>query len=248
VSVNGFRNVNEVTETASGQDIIAPTVGILGSANIVREGEPLSAFYGLKTDGLTEEGLINYVDVNNDGEVNDNDRVIIGNPYPDLFYGLVSNFNYGNLSLRVSLVGEAGKTLWNSNIYRHMNSFHRGANQLAIVADNRWTVENPDPNALYPIATSGLNQRPSDYYLEDASFLRIQNVRLNYNLPVNALGISALRSANVFMSVQNLLTFTDYSWYTPDVNTFASGDLRIGIDQRTYPSARTFLFGFKIGL
>jgi len=126
-----------------------------------------------------------------------------------------------------------------------MNSFHRGANQLAIVADNRWTAENPNPNARFPKATSGLNQRPSDYYLEDASFLRIQNVRLNYNLPVNALGISAISSVNVFISVQNLLTFTDYSWYTPDINAFSSGDLRIGIDQRTYPSARTFLFGLK---
>lgn len=247
VNFNAFRNVNEVTETASGQDIIAPTIDIIGSANIVREGEPLSAFYGLKTDGLTEEGLINYVDVNEDGEINDDDRVILGNPYPDLFYGLSSNFTYGNFSLRVSLVGEAGKTLWNNNIYRHMNSFHRGSNQLAVVAD-RWTPENPNPNAPYPKATSGLNQRPSDYYLEDASFLRIQNVRLNYNIPVSAFNTTIFQSANVYVSAQNLFTFTDYSWYTPDVNTFASGDLRIGIDQRTYPSARTFTVGLRVVL
>ena len=247
VNFNAFRNVNEVTETASGQDIIVPTIDILGSANIVREGEPLSSFYGLKTDGLTEEGLINYVDVNEDGEINDDDRVILGNPYPDLFYGFSSNFTYGNFSLRVSLVGEAGKTLWNNNIYRHMNSFHRGSNQLAVVAD-RWTPENPNPNAAYPKATSGLNQRPSDYYLEDASFLRIQNVRLNYNIPVSAFNTSVFQSANVYVSAQNLFTFTDYSWYTPDVNTFASGDLRIGIDQRTYPSARTFTVGLRVVL
>ncbi|MEM9830265.1 MAG: SusC/RagA family TonB-linked outer membrane protein [Bacteroidota bacterium] len=245
VNFNAFRNVNEVTETASGQDIIAPNLDILGAANIVREGEPLSAFYGLKTDGLTEEGLINYVDVNNDGEINDDDRVIIGNPYPDLFYGLSSNLTYGNFSLRVSLVGEAGKTIWNNNIYRHMNSFHRGSNQLTVVAD-RWTPENPNPNAAYPKATSGLNQRPSDYYLEDASYLRIQNVRLNYNIPVSAFNTEVIQSANIYVSAQNLFTFTDYSWYTPDINAFSSGDLRIGIDQRTYPSARTFTAGLRV--
>ena len=247
LNLNAFRNVNEVTETASGQDIIAPNLDILGSANIVREGEPLSAFYGLKTDGLTEEGLINYVDVNDDGEINDEDRVILGSPYPDLFYGLSSNFTYGNFSLRVSLVGEAGKAIWNNNIYRHMNSFHRGSNQLTVVAD-RWTPENPNPNATYPKATSGLNQRPSDYYLEDASFLRIQNVRLNYNIPVSTFNTSVFQSASVYLSAQNLFTFTDYSWYTPDINSFASGDLRIGIDQRTYPSARTFTLGLRVVL
>ncbi len=247
LNFNAFRNINEVTETASGQDIIAPNLDILGAANIVREGEPLSAFYGLKTDGLTEDGLINYVDVNDDGEINDDDRVIIGNPYPDLFYGLSSNLTYGNFSLRVSLVGEAGKTIWNNNIYRHMNSFHRGSNQLAVVAD-RWTTENPNPNATYPKATSGLNQRPSDYYLEDASYLRIQNVRLNYNIPVSAFNTEVVQSANIYVSAQNLFTFTDYSWYTPDINAFSSGDLRVGIDQRTYPSARTFTVGVRVVL
>nr|WKN34056.1 TonB-dependent receptor [Tunicatimonas sp. TK19036] len=248
LSLNAYRNVNVVTETADGQDIVAPTIDIIGSANIVREGEPLSAFYGLKTDGLTEEGVFNFVDTNGDGEINDNDRVILGSPYSDMFYGMSTNFSYGNLSLRISLVGEAGKTIWNNNKYRHMNSFHRGSNQLAEVADLHWTPENPNPNAPYPKATSGLNQRPSDFYLEDASFLRIQNIQLNYNIPVSSLNQSTIKAANIFMSIQNLYTFTDYSWYTPDVNTFASGDLRIGIDQRTYPSARTFTMGLKISL
>lgn len=248
LSLNAYRNVNVVTETADGQDIIAPTIDILGSANIVREGEPLSAYYGLKTDGLTEEGLFNFVDTNGDGEVNDDDRVVLGSPYADMFYGMSSNFSYRNLSLRVSLVGEAGKTIWNSNKYRHMNSFHRGSNQLADVADNHWTPENPNPNALYPKATSGLNQRPSDFYLENASFLRIQNVRLNYNFPVSNAENAVFKSANIYLSVQNLFTFTDYSWYTPDINTFSSGDLRIGIDQRVYPSARTFTLGVKVSL
>ena len=247
LNLNGFRNINEVTETAGGQDRIAPGLDIVGSANIVREGEPLSAFYGLKVDGLTDDGLYNFVDINKDGEINDADRVVLGSPYADFVYGIGSDFAYGNFSLRVSLQGELGKTLWNNNKYRHMNSFHRGSNQIEDVFYNRWTSENPNPNAPYPKATSNLNQAPSSWFLEDASYLRIQNVRLSYNLPVSELNIPAFQSASVYISAQNLYTFTDYNWYTPDINTFSSGDLRIGIDQRAYPSARTFMAGLKLG-
>ncbi|MDF9796575.1 TonB-linked SusC/RagA family outer membrane protein [Catalinimonas alkaloidigena] len=248
LSVNASHNSNTVTETAGGQDIIVRAVDINGSANIVREGEPLGAFYGLKTDGLTEDGMFNYVDDNGDGEVNGEDRVILGSPYADLFYGMSTNVSYKNLSLRVSLQGELGKTLWNNNRYLFMNSFHRGANQLKEVFYERWTPQNPDPNAPYPKSTSGLNQEPSDWYLEDASYLRVQNIMLNYSLPVSRLNISALSSASVYLSAQNLITITGYSWYTPDVNNFGTGDLRIGIDQRTYPAARTITLGLKIGL
>ncbi len=220
---------------------------IIGSANIVREGEPLSAYYGLRTNGLTEDGLYNFVDINNDGEIDDQDRVILGSPYPDWITGLTTGLTYGNFSLRVSLQGELGKTLWNNNKYRHHNSFHRGSNQVAEVATLRWTEDNPNPNAPYPKATSGLNQAPSDWFLEDASYLRLQNVRIGYNLPVSKLNLDFIKSLNIYLTGQNLLTFTQYDWYTPDINTFASGDLRIGIDQRTYPSARTFMMGLKIG-
>ena len=240
-------NHNVVTETAGGQDIVAPDVEVLGSANIVREGEPLSAFFGFETDGLTDEGLFNFVDQNNDGQVNDADRVVLASPYPDFFYGLTTNLSVGAFSLRINLQGEQGKNLWNQNRYRFMSSFHRGANAIAEVATQRWTPSNPDPNAPYPRASGTLNQQPSDWYIEDASYLRLQNLRLSYNVPVQSLNLSALRSLTVYFSGQNLITFTGYSWYTPDVNTWGSGDLRIGVDRRTYPSARTLMLGLKVG-
>jgi TonB-linked SusC/RagA family outer membrane protein len=245
-NVNLAANRNEVTETASGQDIIAPDVEVLGAANIVRQGEPLSAFFGFETDGLTEDGMFNFVDQNGDGQVNNSDRVILGNPYPDFFYGLSTSFSYGNFSVRLNIQGELGKQIWNQNRYRFMASFHRGANAVADVV-NRWTPENPDPNAPYPRASGTLNQQPSDWYIEDASYLRLQNLRINYNIPLNALNISGIRTASIYFSGQNLITFTGYSWYTPDVNTWASGDLRIGVDRQSYPSARSLLFGLKVG-
>ncbi len=247
VNLNIAGNRNTVTETAGGQDIIGPTMNILGSANIVREGAPLSAFFGLETDGLTEDGFFNFVDQNGDGDINDDDRVILGDPYADYFYGFATNLSYGNFSLRASFQGELGKKLWNNNKYRFMASFHRGPNQISEVADNRWRPDDPNPNAPYPRATSTLNQEPSDWYIEDASYLRLQNVRINYNLPISGLNISAIRSASIYVSGQNLFTLTGYSWYTPDVNSWSSGDLRIGIDQRSYPTTRTFSIGVKVG-
>ncbi len=237
-------NRNEVTETATGQDIVASTVGIVGSANVVREGEPLSSFFGLEIDGLSETGHFNFVDQNGDGNINDADRVILGSPYPDFFYGLSTDFTLGNFALRLNLQGEVGKTIWYEDLYRIGASMHRGGNSLAEVATQRWRPDNPDPNAKYPRATSTLNQQPSEFYLEDADYLRLQNLLISYNIPLNWSGI---RSATIYFSGQNLLTFTKYSGYTPDIETFSSGDLRIGVDVRSYPIGRTFMLGIKMG-
>lgn len=247
ISLNAAHNQNKVMETYEGQDIIAPGLNVLGSANIVREGEPLGAFYGFQTDGLTENGRFSYVDQNGDGLINTEDRVILGHPYPELFYGFTTHVQYKNFHLRASVQGENGKQVWNNNRYLFMSSFHRGNNQVVAVAENRWTAENPNPNALYPVTSNTLNQQPSDWYIEDASYLRLQNVRMDYNIPTDRI-LTFLRSASIYITAQNLFVLTGYSWYTPDVNAFSSGDLRIGIDQQTYPQARTFMLGLNIGL
>ncbi len=235
-------NRNEVTETATGQDIVGPGIEIVGPANVVREGEPLSAFFG-----LAETGLFNFVDQNSDGNINDADRVILGSPYPDFFYGFSTDLSIGNFSVRMNFQGEIGKQLWYMDIYRFGASMHRGGNSFAEVATQRWRPDNPDPNAKYPRATQTLNQQPSEFYLEDADYLRLQNLRISYNIPVAALNLSGIRNAMVYFSGQNLFTITPYSGYTPDIDTFSSGDLRIGVDYRSYPISRSFLFGLKLG-
>lgn len=245
VNANISSNNNEVKRLARGADIIASDVNIQGPANILREGEPLSAFYGLQQDGLTEDGLFNYVDQNGDGEITNDDRVILGNPYPAFTYGLSINFSYKGFSLNTFIQGEAGKEVWNSNKERGAVSMHRGYNQLAAVV-NRWRPDDPDPNAPFPKATSNLNANPSSFFVEDASFLRINNVRLAYELPVAKLNLP-IRSARIYVNGQNLVTFTDYSWFTPDVNSWGSGDLRIGVDRGSYPSNRSFTVGTQIG-
>ncbi len=241
-------NQNEVTETATGQDIVGPGIEIVGPANVVREGEPLSAFFGLEIDGLTETGLFNFVDQDGDGNINDADRVILGSPYPDFFYGFSTDFSLGNFSIRMNLQGELGKQLWFMDIYRYGASMHRGGNSFAEVATQRWRPDNPDSNAKYPRASQTLNQQPSEFYLEDADYLRLQNLRVSYQLPVEAWNLSGIKSAFIYLSGQNLFTITPYSGYTPDIDTFSSGDLRIGVDFRSYPISRSFLFGLKLGL
>ncbi|MCG2590933.1 SusC/RagA family TonB-linked outer membrane protein [Rhodohalobacter sulfatireducens] len=245
VSANISTNKNEVQELARGADIIAPDVNIQGPANIIREGEPLGAFFGLKQDGLTEDGLFNYVDQNGDGQINNDDRVIIGSPYPDFSYGISMNFNYKGFSLNTLLQGEVGKEVYNSNKERGGVSMHRGYNSIKGVV-NRWTQENPDPNAPFPKATSNLNANPSSFFVEDGSFFRLKNVRLAYSIPVTSINLP-MRSATVYMSGQNLFTITDYTWFTPDVNSYSSNDLRIGVDRGSYPNNRSITFGVNIG-
>ena len=246
-SVNLSANRNTVTETAGGQDIVAPFAGFF-SVNVVREGSPLSSFFGVQTDGLTGEGLFNYVDQDGDGNITGADRVILGSPYPDFTYGISTSLSYSNFSIRLNIQGVLGLQIHNENIYRFAASMHRGGNNIVENADQRWTQSNPDVNARFPRATSTLNQASSDYYLEDADYLRIGNLMINYNIPLASIGVSEIKSASIFFSGQNLLTLSGYSWYTPDISRWGSADLRVGIDGHAYPSARTLRFGFRLGL
>jgi len=242
IDLNFSANNNEVSKLARGADIVAPEISFVGSAHILREGKPLSSFYGLKENGLTEDGLINYVDQNGDGNINNEDQVILGDPYPDFTFGFRNQISYKNISLSFFIQGNQGKQLWNANKYYIASSFFRGVNNIEAVK-NRWTPEDPNQNASYPKATSNLNLRWSDRFVEDASYIRLKDIRLNYSIPVENL---PAKSASVFISAQNYLTITDYSWYNPDVNAFPSGDLRRGVDNNTFPISKTLTFGINV--
>ncbi len=242
INLNLTSNKNEVEQLSSGADVIV-SAGYTGET-ILRVGEPVSSFYGLIEDGLTDNGLINYVDQNNDDQINNDDRVIIGNPNPDFVFGFTSRLDYNNFYLSAFLQGEFGKEILNENTYWHGLPFFRG-NNVVSSANNRWSQENQDQNANYPLASVNLNFMKSDRFIEDGSYVRLSNVRLGYNLPTDS---DFIRSLGVFVSIDNLLTITNYSWYNPDVNSFQSGDLKVGWDMNTYPLARTITIGLNIGL
>ncbi|GJM33609.1 MAG: SusC/RagA family TonB-linked outer membrane protein [Saprospiraceae bacterium] len=249
-------NKNEVVSLAGGEDVLGSGLGqpFNSTLNIAREGEPMGMFYGLVEDGLDDEGFIKYVDQNNDGVVNTQDRIIIGNPHPDFLLGFGSNFSYKNFDLNVFLEGSYGNDIFFATAGTHLSSFNRGQNQFAELFGNYWTAENPDPNAKFPKVSSATQVDVSDRFIEDGSYLRIKTVRLAYNLPTAKLGVSSwLNSAQVYFSIINLATFTDYPGPDPEVNTRGTDSqnvgsrLIIGVDESAYPSSRTFAFGLKVG-
>ncbi|SMC57735.1 SusC/RagA family TonB-linked outer membrane protein [Pedobacter nyackensis] len=260
VRANFSKNVGKVHEVAlsSGQffggNIFSP---IDASVNIIKEGYPLSSFYGYVTDGLwdanqatgsimpnAKAGDQRYKDLNGDGRITADDRMVLGQPDPKMLYGLSSTLAYKNFEFNFLLYGAYGAKVFNANKFSIGDAFARGANQMKEVLDF-WTPENLD--AKYP-RPSNVNPLVSDRFFEDASFLRLRNVQLNYNFPEKTFGINWLSSLSIYVSAQNLLTWTKYSGFDPEVSSTGGSDLRKGIDVGAYPAAKTFSAGLRFGL
>jgi TonB-linked SusC/RagA family outer membrane protein len=255
VSANFAANRNKVESLAGGSDVFGPQLSIpmAVSINLVRPGYPMGVFYGYREEGLDENGNIKYVDTPAGTTPNPNNRSVIGDPNPDFIYGFNNNFSFKNFTLNVFFQGVYGNELFNFNLANHGDAFNFGENQVTGILD-RWTPENNNVNAAYPRISGSTQFQASDRYVEDGSFLRLKNIRLGYSLPVANLNLSWLKSAQVYVSAQNLLTITDYSWYDPEVSTRsnpngASGmsGFALGIDQTSYPVARSFTAGISLG-
>lgn len=251
MNVNFSKNKSKVTELAGGSDVFGVTLPqpLSVAVNLVRVGEPVGLFYGYLEDGLNDQGAIKYKDLDGNGSITLDDRTIIGDPNPDFLYNLSSNMSYKNFKLDWAFQGKQGGDLFNVNLSSQGNSIYFGENQLKDVYDNHWSVSNPDPNAKYPKLSANTTFRESDRFVEDGSFLRLKNVQLAYNIPVKSTGIKWLKGLQIYASGQNLLTFTKYSWYDPEVNTRGgSNSISIGIDNSGYPNAKTYTFGARINL
>ncbi|MFY0652441.1 MAG: TonB-dependent receptor [Cyclobacteriaceae bacterium] len=243
INANFYKNNNKIIELSKEADVFAPALGLLSTMHILREGEPISQFYGFLWDRIDENGRHVYKDLNDDGMVNDEDRTIIGSPHPSFSTGITNTFSYKNFLLTVQFDGTFGNEVVNASLFESTDSFFKGRNQLKKVVDNYWTPDNPD--ALYPAPSATVTQSPSDLYLEDASFMKLRYVNLTYSLPVN--DIDWIANASIYIAAENLMTFSGYSWYDPEVSNYSSGDLRLGTENGTYPQARTYTIGFKLG-
>lgn len=233
--------------------------GHLNVSNTVqlKVGEPLGNFYGRVFDGIFQNqeeinnsaqktakpGDIRYADLNNDGVINDNDRTVIGNGYPKLFGGLNNTLSYKGFELNFFLQGSSGNRILNYGRF-DLYSLNGNNNQAKEVLD-RWTPTNPS-NTL-PRANSAGGQRIlSSFHVEDGSYLRLKTVSIGYTLPQALLNRATIRSAKVYLSAQNWLTFTRYQGYDPEVSRYGTSSISQGMDYGGYPAAKTVLAGLNL--
>ncbi|HLT09078.1 MAG TPA: TonB-dependent receptor [Cyclobacteriaceae bacterium] len=244
-------NKNKVIALTGGADIFS-------GSTIIREGEPVGSFFGfvhLGTWGTHEEdeaakylkkpGDIKYEDVDGNGVINDNDRVIIGNGIPDGFGTLLNTFNYKNFSLTVDLQFMYG----NDVLYRskHSAEDRQGiANSFKTVL-NAWTPDNQNTNIaeLRPVS-AGYNTNNDTDRVREGSFIRGRNLLLAYNFTPAVLEKLHLKRLRVYGSAQNFFLSTKFEGYDPEVSTSGS-PFDQGVDLYAYPKPRVFMLGINVG-
>jgi len=262
-TLNLSHNKNTVEKLYDGKDIL---LGFSGTT-IIREGESIGAFYGWKVAGVfqsqaeidalnaksptgtyqddaTAPGDFKFVDVNGDGVINDKDRTILGNPVPKIYGGFGNTFTYKGFSLDIFCSFSIGNKIFNAN-KTYTNSMNNVFNQTDEVL-NRWTTNNPTndmPRAIYGDPND--NWRNSSALVEDGSYFRIKNVTLAYNFNAKTLKFSngIIKGLRIYATGNNLVTFTKYSGFDPEVNMFDGSAAVLGTDFGTYPQARSIVFG-----
>jgi TonB-dependent starch-binding outer membrane protein SusC len=232
---------------------------ITGGSLRTLQGSPAGFFFGFVTEGVfqsydeiakhavqtagtdpttsTAPGDIKFKDLNGDGVINDKDRTNIGNANPTFTYGLTNNVSYKNFDLSVFIQGSQGNKVLNFSRWYTEGGVSNGNYSNAVLA--RWTApgtSNSMPRMV--LNDPNGNNRVSDRFVEDASYLRIKNVRLSYSLPTRWANYIGMKKTQVYVSAQNLATFTNYTGMDPEVG----GAVDIGF----YPQARTLLAGITI--
>lgn len=240
----GSTNQNITTsETKAGYPIGG--YWLISTAGYFNSQEEVDAYAkdGKKIQPAAEPGDIKFVDANNDGVINDDDRVFQGNPFPDFTFALNGNMRYKNFDLSIGLQGVLGNKIYNAT-RQTLEDVTKGSNFLASCLDY-WTPENK--NASHPRLTwddPNRNTRAeSDRYLENGSYLRLRSVQLGYTFPQTWFK-GAIQHARVYINAENLFTITSYSGYSPDVN--ADNANYRGFDNFIYPTNRTFMLGLNV--
>ncbi len=217
-------------------------------------GHPVASFYGFQTDGLyqnwteVEQGIqdkaapgdIRFKDLNEDGVIDDDDKTYIGNPTPDMIYSVSGGASFEGFDLNIFVQGTKGNDLFKGYTRYDFNNVNQPVSRL-----NRWTGEGStdiEPRVVY--GDPNENARISDRFVEDGSYLRIKNIQLGYTVPQKIFGNGVISNLRLYVSANNLWTFTKYSGLDPEIGT--RDDLEIGIDRGFYPPSRSFLGGINL--
>ncbi|VBB48708.1 SusC-like TonB-dependent receptor [uncultured Paludibacter sp.] len=255
-------NRNKVVSINDTVPMYTGSIGLNYNLALIKAGLPINEFYGFVTDGIfqtqeevdnhavqvagndpynrTSAGDIRFKDLNNDGVINDKDRTYLGSPNPTVIYSMNNYFEYKSFDLSVFLQGVAGNKIFNAN--RLWSEAMAVAQNQTVATLDRWTGEgtsNTIPRAVFNDPNK--NTRQSDRYIEDGAYLRLKNITLGYKVPSSTLKKIKLSQARLYFSVQNVLTFTKYTGFDPEVGVS-------GIDNNVYPVNRTFTFGINLGI
>lgn len=218
--------------------------------SVVSVGYPLGVFKTFVFDGIYQSGEQilpgsggrigghKVKDINNDGVINNLDQVITGDPNPDFIFGFTSNFAYKGFDLNFFVSGSVGNDLYNVSRYTFENPL--GQRNVLKELENRWSPTNASQE--YVSGFQGGRLPISDRFMEDGSFVRLKNITLGYSI----MGIKGIQKLRFYVSGNNLVTFTDYSGFDPEVNTFGGSNVSIGVDNLVYPIAKSFIGGLQI--
>ena len=268
ISLNGFPALNGIVSTGFGPQIYATrtapggpvgefygykSLGIIKTQaqldnlvahpqNVLGQPEPISSDRSIGNAIYTGDILYD----GNDGKGDANQQYNLGSPNPDFTYGFGNDFTYKDFDLYIFLVGSQGGKILNAVSFQTQGMYGLYINQLASVS-NYWTPANPNSNIPTPRASFGNNNLVmSDRFLEDASYLRIQNVRLTYNLPAGIAHSLKMSHLRVYVSGQNLYVFTKYSGLDPEIGSLNQSPILQNVDYGRYPTPRVITFGLNV--
>ena len=261
---NKVLNLNGTNNLLAGNSSSSIFTGGGQPTSILEVGHPIGSFYGYKFAGIwqtqaqiAQSGQTSpvvhpgdpiYVDENKDGSITGADRVIIGHALPKFIYGFTNNFRYGRFNLMAFVQGVNGDNILNENLYDIQNGFTTD-NKLASVVHS-WTGPGTSNTQARVSSTLRRSTGITSDVIQDGTYMRLKTVSLSYavKIPPN----KALKSALLYITGQNLITRTHYSGFDPEVNSYGnnsnSNNLSLNTDYGSYPSARTYIIGLKLGL
>ncbi|MCF8341279.1 MAG: TonB-dependent receptor [Chitinophagaceae bacterium] len=240
---------------------LLPT-GLDQYGTVAQPGSAIGSFYGYLITGIYQNveeiakgpkdpvnpapGDFKYADLNGDGKISPDDRTILGDPNPKYMLGLTNSFRYKNFDLNIFIMGKVGQSVMNLNrFYSDGLVYSASGNVRDEAFANRWT--GPGTSNYYPRAKrtgSLFDKRVSNYLIEDATFFRLKNVTLSYNLSLKKK--TFFNSMKVFASGTNLFIITDYKGYDPEVSSFGLNGLNQNVDFGSIPQYRTFSTGINV--
>ncbi|THU40059.1 TonB-dependent receptor [Niastella caeni] len=256
------------------EKMAASTAGLTGKVyydnytiTYTQPGYAVGSFFGLVTDGLfrTQQDLDNslpqfgysvdqthtwlgdvrFKDVMADKVIDAKDITFIGSPLPKFTYGLTNSFTYKDFDLSVFVQGSQGAKIFNFLRWQTEKMDNAFYNQMVTVLD-RYTATNTNGKLPRFTNTNTNNVYISDRYVEDGSYVRIQNISLGYRLPKQLIEKAKINSARVYVTVQNLKTFSDYSGYDPEIGAFNNNIRLMNVDMGHYPNPRSFTIGASL--